>query len=89
MWLKRVTITKVFDCWRNFIKLAEDGWYDFCSLPYGVKQLMNLPDEDTMLQIPAHYNGICNVFLTVDTWGCHKTEAVKQPCIMYVYPLFF
>ena len=57
MWLRKVQITKVFDLWRKFIQLAEDGWFDFCTLPYGAKQLMNLPDEDIVRQIPEHYSG--------------------------------
>jgi hypothetical protein len=56
MWLKKVHITKIFDLWRKFIQLAEDGWYDFCTLPYGAKQPMNLPDEDAVLQIAGHYS---------------------------------
>lgn len=58
VWLRKVQITKVFDLWRKFIQLVEDGWFDFCTLPYGAKQLMNLPDEDVVRQIPAHYSGM-------------------------------
>ena len=42
---------------RQFVAWAEDGWYDFCSLPYAVKSPMNLVDEDAVKQIPDHFEG--------------------------------
>ena len=36
---------------------AEEGWYDFCSLPFAAKMQMSLPDEDTMRQIASNYDG--------------------------------
>jgi len=40
-----------------FVQGAEEGWYDFCSLPYAAKMQMSLPDEDTMRQIASNYDG--------------------------------
>ena len=43
---------------RLFAQWAEEGWYDFCSLPFVVKMQMSLPDEDVMKNIPNHYQGL-------------------------------
>ena len=49
-------------CW------AEEGWYDFCSIPYAAKMPMSLPDEDAIRQIPQHYEGTSTVPYSGKIW---------------------
>ncbi len=41
----------MFVCW------AEDGLYDFCSLPFGVKKHLRAANEQTLDELPKHFNG--------------------------------
>ena len=36
---------------------AEDGLYDFCSLPFGVKKHMNVLDEEALSMLHANFEG--------------------------------
>ena len=62
--MKNLCLTNLFDCWNFFIRWAEEGWYDFSSLPYAAKMPMNLPDEDAIIQIPTQYEGIYMYIIT-------------------------
>ena len=52
-----LSLSQLFSALRLFVTWAEDGWYDFCSLPYGVKLPMDIRDEETISEIPSHYSG--------------------------------
>ena len=62
--LQSLTLNRLFRTLHLFVHWAEEGWYDFCSLPFAAKMQMSLPDEDLMRQIPEEYEGddycICN-----------------------------
>jgi hypothetical protein len=50
-------LSRLFQTLQLFVHWAEEGWYDFCSLPFAAKMQMSLPDEDLMRQIPEEYEG--------------------------------
>lgn len=56
--LESLTLNRLFQTLHLFVRWAEEGWYDFCSLPFAAKMQMSLPDEDFMRQIPEQYEGI-------------------------------
>jgi len=41
-----------------FVGWAEDGLYDFCSLPFGVKKHIKQQDEEALSQLPGKFKGI-------------------------------
>jgi len=55
--LASLSLLQLFSALRVFVMWAEDGWYDFCSLPYGVKLPMDVRDEETISEIPNKYSG--------------------------------
>lgn len=61
--LESLTLNKLFHTLNVFVRWAEEGWYDFCSLPFSAKMQMSLPDEDLMRQIPEEYEGKCSLLL--------------------------
>lgn len=56
-WIAGLSLIHIFETLKIFVRWAEEGWYDFCSIPYGAKMPMSLPDEDAIRQIPQHYEG--------------------------------
>ena len=72
--LKLLTLSRLFQTLQLFVQWAEEGWYDFCSLPFAAKMQMSLPDEDLMRQIPEEYEGkhsciICHLLYDNRTIG--------------------
>jgi len=55
--LEKLYLPFLYHTLKIFVQWAEEGWYDFCSLPYAAKMQMSLPDEDTMRQIASNYDG--------------------------------
>ena len=55
--LSSLALSHLFAALRLFVDWAEDGWYDFCSLPFGTKSPMSLPDEEAISKISENFDG--------------------------------
>ena len=55
--LSSLKLPHLFAALRLFVDWAEDGWYDFCSLPFAAKSPLTLVDEETISQISDKFDG--------------------------------
>ena len=63
--LDGLSLDNLFHTRKLFVGWAEDGLYDFCSLPFGVKKHMNVLDEDSLSQLPDQFEGNLSYVLTI------------------------
>ncbi len=55
--LDNLSLDNLFHTRNIFVRWAEDGLYDFCSLPFGVKKHLQSSDEKRLDGLPDVYQG--------------------------------
>ena len=67
--LDTLTLDSLFHTRNMFVSWAEDGLYDFCSLPFGVKKQMSIADDDKLTQLPGRFEGTAIARECKALWG--------------------
>ncbi len=55
--LDSLSLDNLFHTRNMFVRWAEEGLYDFCSLPFGVKKHLSESNEQALDQLPKRFNG--------------------------------
>ena len=55
--LEKLYLPSLYHTLKIFVQWSEEGWYDYCSLPFAAKMQMSVTDEEIMRQIASTYDG--------------------------------
>ena len=55
--LVELPLSSLFCCLQLFVSWIRDGWYDFATLPFGVKTNLSSQDQQLIQNVPHEWTG--------------------------------